>query len=153
MARQQMTVEGAPFTGAYGAAAKILSDPKLSVPKEFRDGVGGAFQALASGSAAAKTSAAQKLAALPLMNPDLQVSLLALLGAPGPALQKIDENVKQRAGFARSALWLPAMDAARRDPSFPALLQRLGLMRYWKTTHTKPDVCSDKAPPPFCGMI
>jgi tetratricopeptide (TPR) repeat protein len=153
-APQQLTVQGAPFTGEYAAAAKIVFDPKVPAPKDFREAVGGAFQALASGSAPAKASAAQRLAAMPLMNPDLQVSLLALLGASGPALQKIDENVKQRAGFARSALWLPAMDAARRDPSFPALLQRLGLMRYWKTTHTKPDVCTGKGPPPpFCAMI
>jgi hypothetical protein len=45
------------------------------------------------------------------------------------------------------------MDGVRRDPSFPALLQRLGLIHYWKTTHTKPDVCADKSPPPFCWTI
>ena len=152
-AAQQLTVQGAPFTGEYAAAAKIVFDPKVPAPQQFRDGVGGGFEALASGSAAAKASAAGKLAAMPLMNPDLQVNLLALLGAPRAALQKIDENVKERAGFARSALWLPSMDAARRDPAFPALLQRFGLMRYWKTTRTRPDVCNAKNPPPFCSMI
>jgi hypothetical protein len=45
------------------------------------------------------------------------------------------------------------MDAARRDPGFAAQLQRMGLMRYWKATHTRPDVCSGKNPPPFCSMI
>ena len=90
---------------------------------------------------------------MPLMNPELQVNLLALLGAPNVAVQKIDENVKERAGFARSALWLPSMDAARRGPAFPALLQRVGLMRYWKMTRTRPDVCKAKDPPPFCRMI
>jgi hypothetical protein len=152
-ASQQMTVQAAPFTGDYATAAKIVFDPKVAAPQIFRDGIGTAFEALASGSAAAKTSAAEKLAAMPPMNPELQVNLLALLGAPNPALQKIDQNVRERAGFARSALWLPSMDAARRDPAFPALLQRAGLMRYWKATHTRPDVCSAKNPPPFCGMI
>jgi hypothetical protein len=152
-APQQLTVQGAPFTGEYAAAAKIVFDPKVPAPKEFREAVGGAFQALASGSAAAKASAAQKLAAMPLMNPDLQVNLLALLGDPNPALQKIDENVRERAGFARASLWLPSMDAARRDPAFAVLVQRVGLMRYWKTTHTRPDVCNGKNPPPFCSMI
>jgi hypothetical protein len=33
------------------------------------------------------------------------------------------------------------------------LAQQAGLIAYWKTTHTKPDVCSDKDPPPFCRMI
>jgi len=26
-------------------------------------------------------------------------------------------------------------------------------MRYWKTTHTKPDVCSARDAPTFCRMI
>ncbi|HEY8434134.1 MAG TPA: TIR domain-containing protein [Sphingomicrobium sp.] len=152
-APQQVTVQAAPFTGDYAAAAKIVFDPKVGAPQNFREAVGGAFQALASGSAPAKASAAQKLAAMPLMNPDLQVNLLALLGDPNTALQKIDENVRERAGFARSSLWLPSMDAARRDPAFVVLVQRFGLMRYWKTTHTRPDVCNGKNPPAFCSMI
>jgi hypothetical protein len=45
------------------------------------------------------------------------------------------------------------MDAVRRDPSFPAVVQRLGLIRYWKTTRTKPDVCNAKDPPLFCKLI
>ena len=39
------------------------------------------------------------------------------------------------------------------DPGFPALATQLGLFKYWTTTHTRPDVCDEKAPPPFCGMI
>jgi len=39
------------------------------------------------------------------------------------------------------------------DPALPAVLQRLGLMKYWRTTHTKPDVCSAKNAPAFCSMI
>jgi hypothetical protein len=30
---------------------------------------------------------------------------------------------------------------------------RTGLTRYWKTTHTNPDVRSAKDPPRFCRMI
>jgi hypothetical protein len=45
------------------------------------------------------------------------------------------------------------MASALSDPSFPAFAARVGLMRYWKTTHTKPDVCSASNPPPFCKMI
>ena len=30
---------------------------------------------------------------------------------------------------------------------------QLGLMKYWKTTRTRPDVCNEKTPPPFCRMI
>jgi tetratricopeptide (TPR) repeat protein len=152
-ARQQMTVYAAPYTKDYAGAAKIVFDPKVPAPQKFRGVIGGAFQALASGSADAKTKASQTLGAAPLMNARLQVNLLALLGAPDVALSKIDESMKNNGGLARSALWLPSMDAARRAPSFPALLERAGLMRYWKSSHTRPDVCSDKNPPPFCSMI
>ena len=38
-------------------------------------------------------------------------------------------------------------------PAMPGLLQQIGLMKYWRTTHTRPDVCSVKDPPPFCRMI
>jgi hypothetical protein len=54
---------------------------------------------------------------------------------------------------ARAWLFLPTMDGARRDPSFPGVVQRLGLIKYWKASHTRPDVCSAKDPPPFCRMI
>ena len=152
-ARQEMTVQAAPITGDYAAAAKIVFDPKLPGSAAFRQAIGGAFQALASGSAQAKTEAAQRLQAHATMNTELEANLLALLGSPAGALQKIEQAAKNGTGLARAVLWEPPLDAARRDPSFPALLQRLGLMRYWKTTHTKPDVCADKNAPPFCGMI
>ena len=50
-------------------------------------------------------------------------------------------------------LWYPSMAGAIREPSFPALGQRLGLMRYWKVTYTKPDVCPQRTAPPLCRMI
>jgi len=58
----------------------------------------------------------------------------------------------KRAG-ARSWLFTPPMAGALRDPSFPAVAERLGLMKYWRTTHTRPDACSVKGPPPFCRML
>jgi hypothetical protein len=39
------------------------------------------------------------------------------------------------------------------DPGFPAVAQRLGLMNYWKSSHTKPDVCSAQSQPAFCRSI
>jgi hypothetical protein len=122
-----------------------------------RDAIGGGFRALVSRSADAKARAAQQLAALPmmgfdqpLMNGNLQVNLLALLGAQAAALKNIGAD---RTGLSRTALWLPSMTGAARDPAFQAAADRLGLMRYWKSTHTRPDICSSKGPPPFCRMI
>jgi hypothetical protein len=52
-----------------------------------------------------------------------------------------------------SLLWYPSMRGVLNDPSFAALAQRLGLMTYWKTTHTRPDVCTANDAPPFCRLI
>jgi len=149
--KDRIQVELAPFTHDYVAGAKGLANPDLKVSPAFRTAVGAAFQALASGNPQQKAAAVSALAALPDLDPDLTVNLIALLGAPDVALRKINDYWAN--GDGTMDLFLPAMDAARRSPEFPALAQKFGLMRYWKTTHTKPDVCSAKDPPPFCAMI
>jgi hypothetical protein len=45
------------------------------------------------------------------------------------------------------------MRAVLNDPGFPALVQQLGLINYWRKSHTKPDVCAKAGAPPFCRMI
>ena len=149
-ARQQMAIFEATAKGDYSAASKILDDPKVQIPQQFRDALATAFSALTSGSPDAKAKAAEQLAAQPMIFPELQLELLARLGAQKMVLQKVEQSPLR---FDRSALWQPGMASALRDPSFPAFADRVGLMRYWKTTHTKPDVCSTGNPPPFCRMI
>jgi hypothetical protein len=80
-------------------------------------------------------------------------TLLGALGANREALQVVALGVDRQYFDTTSWLWVPSMAGAIRDPSFPALAQQFGLMRFWKTSHTKPDVCSAKDPPPFCRMI
>ncbi|HEY7007139.1 MAG TPA: TIR domain-containing protein [Sphingomicrobium sp.] len=149
-ARLQMSAEEAAHNGDYAGAAKLLSDPKIQLPQAQRIALVAALQALASGSPDAKAKAAQGLAALPRTGSDFQLNLLGLLGAPDLAIRKIEQDPLR---FSRSGLWQPGMAQAVRDPSFGATAERLGLMRYWKTTHTKPDVCNAKDPPPFCRLI
>jgi len=50
-------------------------------------------------------------------------------------------------------VFLPAARGVLNDPAFPAFAEHIGLMKYWKTTHTKPDVCFGKTSPRFCRMI
>jgi hypothetical protein len=52
-----------------------------------------------------------------------------------------------------SLFWDRAMRGSLSDPGFPELATQLGLVKYWTTTHTKPDVCDENSPPPFCRMI
>jgi Tfp pilus assembly protein PilF len=141
-------VELAPMTGDYAAAQKALkaNRVRLGLPGEQRAFVA-AYDAMISGNSAAKAKAAADLAALKGYPVDITVTMLGALGANRLALDKLEYLA------ASKLLWYPSMAGALRDPSFPAVANRLGLMKYWKTTRTKPDVCSAKDPPPFCSMI
>jgi tetratricopeptide (TPR) repeat protein len=149
-ARQQMAIFEATAKGDYAGAGKIVANPKVDIPQQFREALATAFSALASGSPEAKAKAAEHLAQQPMLFADFQLELLARLGAQNIVLQKIERSPFR---FNRSALWQPGMAGALRAPSFPGFAQRVGLMNYWKTTHTKPDICSGRDPPPFCAML
>jgi tetratricopeptide (TPR) repeat protein len=143
----------APETGDYRAAIKALQDPKLQLPQTQKVAFLAGFQALASGDVGAKARAVQMLLGLPQDQQDpWATKLLAALGASHEALQFVVNGMNSRFDWP-STLWYPSMRPVLDDPAIPGVLDRLGLMHYWKATHTKPDVCSVKAPPPFCRMI
>lgn len=140
-------------TGDYRAAIKAVQDPKLELPETQRSALLAAFQAMESGNQAAKARAAGMLAALPADEQDpWSIKLLAALGASRQALDFISANASSRFDWP-TALWYPSMRGALNDPKIPALLQRLGLTKYWRTSGTRPDVCTGRNPPPFCRMI
>jgi Tfp pilus assembly protein PilF len=149
-ARKMITVQMTPLTHDYAAAIEALRQPALaSMP--IAPAALAADQALLSGDEQAKARAAAELERLPPRT--LTISLLGALGAHAQALQMSVAAAQANIYGARAWLFLPTMDGARRDPTFPQVVQRLGLIKYWKTTHTKPDVCSATDPPPFCRMI
>jgi hypothetical protein len=150
----RVTVEAAPFNGDYAAAARSVRDPAIPMSPQFRGALAGAFDAMVSGNRAAKSAAAAKLAAIPPeATSRIVIGMLGALGANRVALERVEAAAAANKLAIRSTLFLPTMAGALRDPYFPAAAQHLGLFRYWKDTHTKPDVCSGKAPPPFCRMI
>lgn len=110
-----------------------------------------ANEALLSRNVEAKARAAAELRKLPPKA--LTISLLGALGDNAQALQMTAAAAHANIYGARAWLFLPSMDGARRDPGFPAVVQLLGLIQYWKASHTRPDVCSAKDPPSFCRMI
>ena len=136
----------------HAAALQAINDPNLHAPAALKAAVEQAFAALATGDSRARVAAANALAALP---PDLRdgtiVHLLGALGANAQALQGVEARGDRLE--ARAWLFFPTMAGARADPAFPAVAQRLGLIKYWKTTRTRPDVCSATGAPPFCRMI
>ena len=133
--------------------AEALRDPDLPIAAELRAALQKAYGALASADAGAKAEAVQTLLALPeAQQGDTVARQLATLGAAHEAFQ-----VAARLATARyhgpALFWYRDMRATLSDPGFPAVAVKLGLMNYWKTSHTRPDVCKEEKAPPFCRMI
>ena len=142
----------APVTGDYAAALKGVRNPKLTIPDAAKAALVAGYQAMISNDAAAKSRAAESVMALPMeLKARSLTTLLAALGDNREALQIVVE----KSAFTGTTNWLflPAMRGVLADPAFPAAAQRLGLMKYWKATHTRPDVCAAKDAPPFCRTI
>jgi tetratricopeptide (TPR) repeat protein len=132
---------------------KALSDRKLPITAERRAALIAAYQALNSKLAGAKAQAVRALLALPEDDQDgIVARLLANLGAPREAFQ-----ITQRLLTARRAypafLWHPHMRPVLDDPGVPALMKQLGLLDYWKRSHSRPDVCDGSRPPELCRAI
>jgi len=135
------------------ADIQSLLDPKLPISADLRSALLKGYRAMASGDAGAKTQAVQTLLALPEDQRKTAVAkLLAALGADHEAFQ-IARRLAAQDYPGPSLFWYPNMRGTLADPAFPAVAEQLGLMKYWKTTRTRPDVCNEKAPPPFCSMI
>lgn len=140
-------------SGDYAAGVKALRDPKLQMPASQRSALLTGFQAMISGNVGSKGQAVRALLALPGDQKDIFVTrLLAALGANREALQAFADGVGSRFDWL-TLLWYPSMRGVLDEPAFPALASRLGLVKYWRLTHTRPDACSAKAAPPFCQMI
>ena len=152
-AKDFIAVTEATETGDYPAAINALANPKLRTPAAQSAALVAAFRAIASGNAAMKSEAAKALFALPDDQQNyVVVRTLAVLGASREALQLFVKGIDSRYDWP-SLLWNPSMRAVLNEPAFPAVAERLGLMNYWRTTRTRPDVCASKHPPPFCRMI
>lgn len=132
----------------------LLRDPKLPLSGAKRTALVQGYRARASQNAGAKAQAVQTLLALPQNDQDEAVAtLLADLGANREAFQVAARIATTRHYPGPSLLFYRSMRPVLDDPGFPALARQLGLINYWKTTGTKPDVCSGTAAPAFCRMI
>lgn len=132
---------------------EALADSKLPFPPEQRAALLKGYRAAASGDAAAKADAVRTLLALPPeQQTDPVARLLAGFGATHEALG-VATRLASRYFPGPTIFWHPRMRATLSDPGFPAVAEKVGLMKYWKKTRTRPDVCKEAAPPPFCRMI
>jgi tetratricopeptide (TPR) repeat protein len=133
-----------------------LSTEKLEAPlsAELHEALVNGYRARESRDSTATAQAVQALMALPENQQTKAVArLLGDLGANREAFQVAARIATTREYPGPSLLWDPSMRATLEDPGFPALATELRLMNYWTQTGTKPDVCSEESPPPFCKMI
>lgn len=129
-----------------------LADRSLPLSPALRAALENGYRAAASGDTAAKAAAAKALLALPQDEQREDVArLLADLGDPHAAFEVAARLTQTYPD--PSIFWYRNMRATLNDPGFPRLADQVGLIAYWKTTRTKPDVCGEAAPPPFCQLI
>ncbi|HLA71066.1 MAG TPA: hypothetical protein VK624_06115, partial [Steroidobacteraceae bacterium] len=132
----------------------LLLDPTLPISAELRAALLRGHRALATRDSEAKAQAVQALLALTEdQQTDDVARLLADLGANHEAFQIASRIATTREYPGPSLFWDRSMRGTLADPGFPAVATQLGLLKYWTTTHTKPDVCNEKAPPPFCRRL
>jgi class 3 adenylate cyclase/tetratricopeptide (TPR) repeat protein len=132
----------------------LLTDTALPIPDDRRAALLKGYRALASHRSEDRAQAVRALLALEQERQDDAVAaLLAALGAPHEAFQIAARVATTTINPGPSLLWDRNMREMLAEPGFPALAERLGLFEYWRTTGSRPDVCGDNAPPPFCRMI
>jgi tetratricopeptide (TPR) repeat protein len=133
-------------TGDYTAALTALRDQQLQMSDETRAALSTGYEALASADPPVKAKAIRLLLALPQdQRTDLVAMMLAALGANSEALKIASQSPY--------IFWTRSMRGVLSDPNFPAVANQLGLIDYWKQSHTRPDVCGAADRPPFCRMI
>lgn len=131
----------------------LLLDPTLMIPEDLRAALLEGHRALASSDAGARAQAIQTLLALTDDQQNGAVAwLLADLGAHQDAF-RIATRFAIQDNPGPLLFWDRSMRATLADPGFPEVARQLGLLNYWTTTKTRPDVCNEAAPPPFCEMI
>jgi DNA-binding winged helix-turn-helix (wHTH) protein/tetratricopeptide (TPR) repeat protein len=148
----ELQLQVALLDGNYPEALRLLADPRLERPAAVREAVGAAFRAIMSGDARRRREAAPPLIALvrdPTASDWLVTAAIALLGENRAALASVERDRSLVGGV----LFEPFFAAARRDPAFAPLAERLGLVRYWRQTGRRPDVCRAADAPGFCRML
>ena len=78
--------------------------------------------------------------------------MLAALGARDAALKAAANLVRTRGLFDAEVLFEPNMAAARAEPGYAELVRKLGLVGYWRSAPSPPDICRDAARPRFCSL-
>jgi DNA-binding winged helix-turn-helix (wHTH) protein/tetratricopeptide (TPR) repeat protein len=132
----------------------LLLEPTLPMSAEVRAALLKGHRARASNDSGARAQAVEALLALTEAQQTKAVAtLLGDLGADREAFQIAARIATTQEYPGPAIFWHQSMRRTLADPGFPAVATQLGLLKYWTTTRTKPDVCNEESAPPFCKMI
>ena len=140
------------LNGRYDDVAAVLANPNFTSSPPQRLALAAALDALRSRQPAAHRRSVELLTALSSdarRNTHTVTIALAALGEHRAALASAEKN----GSWLRGVLFDPSFAAARRDPAFARLAERLGLIRYWRATGRHPDFCRAADAPPLCATL
>jgi tetratricopeptide (TPR) repeat protein len=150
-----LKIKSALWTRRYDDAITELRAPDLPLTSGQRQALADAFAALKSTNPALRAKSVavlQSFAGDPRYNDKVVVGMLAALGARQIALQAAENLVRARGLPDAEVLFEPNMAAARVEPAYDRLVRQLGLVRYWRSAPSPPDICRDAARPAFCSV-
>ena len=146
------------FLGA-GDAGAMLKTPPWFVPARTVDCLRDIRKANLSSNPADRAMGSQRAiecADRGDLNPTNAIILPVALGDRDRTFERMTREPKTDSvtmqQFATSGLFWPTARTLRTDPRFLPLVQRLGLMDYWRATKTQPDVCETEDAP-FCREL
>jgi hypothetical protein len=151
----KLEVDTAPWTkdydGGLAALPAMANDPTMAAP--LTEG----FRALRAGDAARRLAVAREVGVAAercgCANA-LSVRMQAALGDDEGALASASELAERHPErILWSIAWDPMLDRARFLPSFAAVADRVGLVRYWRTMRVKPDFCARLRAAAVCRLI
>ena len=150
-----LKIKSALWTHRYDEAIAQLSASDLPLTSTQRQVLADAFAALKSQNVALRAKSVADLegfAADPRYNDKVVVGVLAALGARDAALKAAENLMRARSLLDAEVLFEPNMAAARTEPGYAELVRRLGLIGYWRSALSLPDICRDAARPRFCSL-
>jgi len=81
------------------------------------------------------------------------VNALALAGYPEQAIAAVELGMSTYGMDNMSALWEPSFAQARMTPQFTALVDKTGLIDYWRMPGHAPDFCRIAPTPAICARL
>jgi tetratricopeptide (TPR) repeat protein len=150
-----LTIKSALWTRRYDEAMAALRSRDLPLTSKQRSVLTEAFAALKADDPARRSASIMVLrgfAADRRYNDKVVVAILAALGAREDAIRAAGNLVRARGLFEAEVLFEPHLAGARDDPAYARLVRDLGLVTYWRSAPSPPDICRGTARPAFCAF-